>query len=114
MPILRQVTQVEYALLLQKMPPEKVQEHLQSDRVFIDDLIRRCQAAGILITAGGEQIAGLMNAIFFVSLHEEDFGPVTYPGTLNILLDLIAAYCVGEVVVTEEAQRQPGAGQPPG
>jgi len=95
-PMLRMVTRAEYGLLLDKMPPEKIQEHLQGDREFVDVLIRRCSEAGIPIVARGDQVAGLMNAIFFVSLHEEDFGPDTYSGTIELLLDLIAAYCVGE------------------
>lgn len=101
-PILQQVTQVEYALLLQKMPPEKIQEHLQSDQAFIEMLIRRCREAGILIEAGSDQIAGLMNAMFFVSLHEDDFGQGTFPGTIDLLLELISAYCVGEIKVEQE------------
>lgn len=106
-PILKQVTQAEYALLLQKMPAEKVREHLQSDRAFIEKLIQRCQQTGILMVAGGDQLAGLMNAVFFVSLHEDDFGPGAYPGTIDLLLDLIAAYCVGEITPTLEAVEQP-------
>ena len=101
-PILQQVTQVEYSLLLEKMPLEKVKEHLQSDREFIDLLIQRCQQAGILITAGGDHIAGLMTAMFFVSLHETDFGPGTYPGILDVLLELISAFCVGKISLTDE------------
>lgn len=106
-PILKQVTQAEYSLLLEKMPPEKVSEHLQSDREFIEVLIQRCQQAGIFISAGGDQIAGLMNALFFVSLHEDDFGPGMFPGTLDILLDLISAYCVGEINATTNKLYQP-------
>ena len=107
MPILRQITQLEYALLLEKMPTEKVQEHLRSDRDFIDRLIQTGRESGIFIEVGGDQIAGLMNAIFFVSLHEDDFGPGAYPGTIDLLLELISAYCVGEVTVEtlENARR---------
>lgn len=106
MPILRQVTQVEYALLLEKMPPDKMHEHLQSDREFIDTLIRRCREAGILIEAGGDQIDGLMHALFFVSLHEDDFGPEGYPGTIDLLLELVSAYCVGEITVEQQAAEE--------
>jgi AcrR family transcriptional regulator len=106
-PILKQVTQAEYSLLLEKMPPEKVREHLQSDREFIEVLIQRCQQAGIFISADGDQIAGLMNALFFVSLHEDDFGPGMFPGTLDVLLDLIAAYCVGEIHGTTNKLYEP-------
>jgi AcrR family transcriptional regulator len=103
MPILQQLTQVEYSLLLDKMPPEKVREHLQSDRGFIDLLIQRCRQAGILIEARGDEIAGLMNAMFFVSLHEDDFGPQTNPGTIGLLLELISAYCVGDITLENSA-----------
>jgi AcrR family transcriptional regulator len=106
-PILKQVTQVEYSLLLEKMPQEKVLEHLQSDREFVNVLILRCQEAGILITAGGDAIAGLMNALFFISLHEDDFGPDTYPGTIDLLLNLVAAYCVGEIQGTDGTVENP-------
>jgi AcrR family transcriptional regulator len=106
-PILQQVTRVEYSLLLEKMPPERVQEHLRSDRDFIDTLIQRCQQAGIFISGGGDQIAGLMNAMFFVSLHEDDFGPDTYPGTIDLLLELISAYCVGDISPAGQPARQP-------
>jgi len=78
-----------------------VQAHLESDRDFVIVLVRRCQDADIPITADAYQIAGLMNAMFFVSFHEEDFGLGTYPGTIDLLLDLIAAYCLGEVPITD-------------
>lgn len=108
-PILQQVTRAEYTLLLEKMPLEKVKEHLQSDREFIDVLIQRCRQAGIFIAAGGNQIAGLTMALFYVSLHEDDFGPGAYPGTIDVLLDLVAAYCVGEITGTgEPADPPPG------
>jgi AcrR family transcriptional regulator len=112
-PILQQVSQVEYSLLLEKMPQEKVRDHLQSDREFIDVLIQRCQEAGILIAAGGDHIAGLMNAMFFVSLHENDFGPEMFPGTMELLLDLISAYCVGEITTMGQPAEQP-PGKPSG
>ena len=105
-PILRQVTQVEYALLVEKMPPDRVQEHVQSDQEFIEELIRRCREAGILIKVGGEQISGLMYAIFFVSLHEDDIAPGMFPATMDVLLELIAAYCVGEVSAESGIQGQ--------
>jgi hypothetical protein len=109
-PLLRMVSQSDYGLLLEKMPPQKVQEHLQSDRDFIDVLIERCKEAGIPFTAETSQVAGLMNALFFVSLHEDDFGPQTFPGTIDLLLDLIAQYCVGIITRNGESPGiDPGA-----
>jgi hypothetical protein len=48
-----------------------------------------------------------MNAMFFVSLHEGDIGPQVYPGTMEVLLDLIAAYCVGDISSEDEPAEPP-------
>lgn len=97
MPILQTVSRADYELLLGKLPPEKIQDHLQSDQVFVFELLERFRQSGVDIAADPGQIAGLMNAMFFVTLHEKDFGPEMYAGTVDLLLDLIAGYCVGEV-----------------
>jgi AcrR family transcriptional regulator len=102
MPVLQMMTQGEYALLLGKMPPEKVAEHLQSDSEFVHTLVTRCNAAGIPITASEAQIDGLTKALFFISLHESDFGPNRFPGVLDLLVDLVAAFCVGETAMAPD------------
>ena len=96
-PILQMVQQEDYRQLLMRLPPEKVQEHLASDRQFITVLMERCRQCGIPFQADMLHTAMLMNALFFVSLHEEDFGPDVYPATIDLMIDLTAAYCLGEV-----------------
>jgi AcrR family transcriptional regulator len=96
-PLLRVFTRDDYNLLFRKLPQEIVQEHLSHDQEFIYTLISRCQTAGISIKAPPEQIGGLMYALFFTSLHEDDLGPDSIGGTIDILLELVAAFCLGEV-----------------
>jgi AcrR family transcriptional regulator len=99
LPILQVFTRGDYDRLARRMPAEKIQEHLRSDREFVEDLVARCQRAGIPIRAPVDQINGLLHALFFASLHEDDLGPDCFPGAFDVLLELVAALCVGEVAL---------------
>jgi hypothetical protein len=54
---------------------------------------RRCQAA-IPIDCDPKIAAGLMRALFFVSLHQADFNQDVYPQMFDLLLDLVASHLV--------------------
>lgn len=97
MPLLQFLTGSDYDRLFRRVPAERVQEHLASDRVFIQELIARCQKAGIPIQAQIEEISGLLYALVLTILHEEDFGPDQFGSTVDLLLELVAAFCLGEV-----------------
>ena len=96
-PILQFFTRRDYDLVARRVPAEKIQEHLASDRLFIEELIARCRAVGIPIQAGAGQISGLFIALFLNSLHEDDFGSNNFTGTMDLLIELVAAFCLGEV-----------------
>ncbi|MCE1252348.1 MAG: TetR/AcrR family transcriptional regulator [Anaerolineae bacterium] len=96
-PILQMVSRGEYDQLLLKLPPETIREHLKSDQGFVKTIVETARYKGVNVTADVEKISGLMNALFFVSLHENDFGAETYQGTIELLIELITAYCLGEV-----------------
>jgi len=96
-PILNIFTRGDYDQIYRAVPPEKVQEHLASDRIFIKELVTRCREAGIPIQAGPVEIGGLLYALVFTSLHEDDFGPDRLDHTLHLLIELVTAYCLGEV-----------------
>jgi AcrR family transcriptional regulator len=98
-PLLRFFTSSDYDLILRRVPAKKIQEHLASDLLFIEELIARCRSAGIPIQAGAEQISGLLIAILLNSLHEDDFGPNNFTSTIDLLIELAAAYCLGEIEI---------------
>ncbi|MBE0689994.1 MAG: TetR/AcrR family transcriptional regulator [Anaerolineae bacterium] len=106
MPILQVFTRGDYDVLYRKIPVDKLQEHLASDRVFVEDLIARCNQAGIPIQAPIEQIDSLLHAIFFISLHQEDLAPYNYPNAMNLLMELTVSFCLGEVVVPAQPESE--------
>jgi AcrR family transcriptional regulator len=98
-PILQFFTSSDYDLLFRRLPAEKLQEHLVNDRVFFEELIVRCQQAGIPIRAPSEQIIRLLYPLVLVILHREDLELDIFSGGTDLLLELVAAFCLGEVEV---------------
>ena len=99
LPILQFLTGRDYEMLFRTIPAEKLHEHLASDRVFIETLVSRCREAGIPIQARTEEISGLLYALVLTIMHEDDLGPDVFPGTFDLMLELTAAYLLGEVAV---------------
>jgi AcrR family transcriptional regulator len=114
MPILQFLTGSDYDLLVRRVPAEQIQEHLSSDRAFIAALVDRCRQAGIPIQAEVEQISGLLYSLVLVVLHEGDLGPDTISGSFDSLLELVAAFLLGEVELQgnapAERKTQPAEG----
>jgi hypothetical protein len=106
-PILKSLTGPDYDLLFRRIPTEKLQEHLASDRMFLDEFVTRCRAADIPIRARSEEISGLLYPLVVSTLFEDDFGSSVYGRGLDLLLELVAAFCLGEVEV------QPGSSSSP-
>ena len=96
-PLLQFLTGRDYDLLFRRVPAKKLQEHLASDEKFFEELITHCQKAGISIRAQPEEITGLLYPIVLSILHEGDFGPYNASGRMDLLLELVAAFCLGEV-----------------
>ena len=99
-PILQFFTGSDYDLLFRRIPAEKLQEHLASDRAFFEELITRCQKAGIPIRArrGRDQRPA-------VSARPDHpargrFGAEYFSGSIDLLLELVAAFCLGEVEIS--------------
>ena len=99
LPILQFLTGSDYDLLFRRIPAEKFQEHLASDRAFFEELIIRCQNAGIPIQAQYEEISGLLYPLVLTILHKDDFGANYLSGGIDLLLELVAAFCLGEVEI---------------
>jgi len=105
-PILQFLSGGDYDMLFRRVPASVLEEHLASDRVFLDELITRCQNAGIPIQVGVDQITGLLYPIVLAYLQGSNPGPIRFGGNLDLLLELVAAFCLGEI----ELQLQPPAG----
>jgi AcrR family transcriptional regulator len=97
MPILQFLTSSDYDLLYRRVSAETLEEHLASDRVFIDELVARCRQADIPIQASTDEISRLFYMLTLTVLHQDALGPDRLEGAIDTLLELVAAYCLGEV-----------------
>jgi hypothetical protein len=101
-PILQFLTGSDYDLLFRRLPAEKLQEHLGSDRIFFDELISRCNNAGIPIQVQPGQILGLLYPLVLTILHEDDLGRNYFSGSTDLFLELVAAFCLGEIEIQHQ------------
>jgi AcrR family transcriptional regulator len=106
-PILQLFTGSDYDLLFRRVPAEKLQEHLASDRLFFEELVTRCQDAGIPIRVRPEEISSLLYPLVLAIMHEDDLNLNNFSGSIDLLLELVAAFCLGEVEL--KIQKDPSA-----
>lgn len=93
-PLLSQFHREDYEMILGRVPQEQMLRMLQSDEVFMAEFAARWAAEGVTLHGDSRTINGLLKSLFYVSLHEEDFGPDVYPQTMETLLDLVVAYLI--------------------
>jgi AcrR family transcriptional regulator len=107
LPLLQFMTSSDYGQLFQSVPTEKVKEHLRSDRLFFETFIANCRAAGIPIEVDADEISNLLYPIVLAVLHKDELGMEAYGGSIDVLLELVAAFCLGEVELDRERASRP-------
>ncbi len=105
-PLLRFFTSSDYEQVFRRVPPEKLQEHLTNDMAFIVELVAQCKSAGIPIQVPAVQIVGLLFPLVLAVLHEEDLSQYAIAGSIDMHLELIAAFCLGEVELQVVEERK--------
>jgi hypothetical protein len=95
-PLLARFGSDEYEYLARKLPEERVQAQLQEDVDFSAQFIVACREAGINIGADPKLVTGLMRAIVFLGMHEQDIGSEVHADVIAILIDQVADYLVKE------------------
>lgn len=90
-PILRSLYERdEFELLLRKLPPERLAQHIEKDNDAGMSFIRQWQEEGRLIDAPSEVIVGMMRAVFLLTLHKKEIGVEVYPQVMELITDLLA------------------------
>lgn len=97
MPILQLFTGADFELVFSRVSAGELREHLDADRLFIDQFIAHCRAAGIPIRVDAGQMTSLLYPLVLAFLHKQDLGPRGLAGDIDVLLELVAAYCLGEI-----------------
>jgi|SRR5271157_2153058 len=108
-PILQFFSSRDYDVLFRRVPAEKLQQHLASDRKFIEELIDRSCQAGIPVRASSDDIIALLYTVVLAVLHEDDLGPGSIQRSLELQLELLAAFCVGDVELEAQKPENPHA-----
>jgi AcrR family transcriptional regulator len=102
MPILQLFTRSDYELIFHRIGAEKLRAHLNSDYDFLETLRMQCCQAGIPIRVNTAEISNLMYVLFLFTLHEDNFPAGNFIATLDVLIDLVTAFCLGEVAIQPE------------
>jgi AcrR family transcriptional regulator len=89
-PLFTHFSQEEYEHLVRKLPEEKVRANLHKDRIFVGRLLDQWRDHGVVVGCSPEMFLGLMRALFFISLHEQELGPDMSPAVIDFFIDLIA------------------------
>jgi AcrR family transcriptional regulator len=95
-PLFTRLSRAEYEQLLRRLPPERVAAHLEADDSFAEEFAAAWEAQGVVLAAPPRLVAGLIRALFFVGLHEEEFGAEIYPAVAEELIELLAARLIPE------------------
>jgi AcrR family transcriptional regulator len=96
-PMLQFFTGRDYDLLFRRIPVEQLQEHLVNDLAFIEELITRLKGAGIPVRAQTTEITALLYPLVLSILHQEELGRFNFPHGIDMHLELVAAFWLGEV-----------------
>jgi hypothetical protein len=65
--------------------------------MFFEELVARCQKARIPITARADEMSGLLYPLVLSVFHKDDLGLTNFSHSIDLLLELVAAFCLGEV-----------------
>lgn len=95
-PLLRQFGEEEYQQLQRKLPVDQVEKLARDDEGWAAQWISAWRATGVALAADPPMLAGLLRALFFVSLHQHDPGSGVTPPVMDLLIDLVVNYLVPE------------------
>jgi AcrR family transcriptional regulator len=94
-PVLGRLSQEDAAYLQRAAPPEQLSEARLRDEAFLKQVLAHLMQGGAQIRLDAAALTGLMRALFFVGLHEDEIGAHVYSQVLDVLIDGVVAQVVG-------------------
>ena len=95
-PLLKNFGKAEFEYLLRKVPPEWVMKHANKDEEFIDQFMQKIKKEGIAVKASPRVVSNLIKMLFFTGLYLEELGKEAYQETMDVMINMVAGYIVGE------------------
>lgn len=90
-PLFSRLGRAEYDQLLRRLPPERVAAHLERDDTFAAIFAAAWAEQGVALALPPPIVSGLIRALFFVSIHKDEFTAGSYPAVIDELTALVAA-----------------------
>lgn len=95
-PLLKHFSKTDFDYLVRKIPAERAMLHANHDEDFTNDFIKKIKREGITVKASPRVISNMIKSLFFMGLHREDMGTAAYMETMDVMIDLVSGYIVGE------------------
>ena len=73
-----------------------MQAHSRGDDMSAAELIGAWRQAGVTIAGDPRMLANMLKALFFISMHEDEFDPEVYPQVIETYIDLLVGYFIAE------------------
>lgn len=80
----------EMETIMENIPKEATESHMQSDKQFLSEIIAKWQKEELLINEDTEVIVGLFRALFILPFSKKSIGESNYKRTIEILVNFIA------------------------
>jgi AcrR family transcriptional regulator len=95
-PLLKHFSKTDFDYLVRKVPAERAMQHANNDEDFSNEFINKIKREGIMVKASPRVISNLIKSLFFIGLHREDLGEAHYQETMDVMINLVSGYIVGE------------------
>ncbi len=95
-PLLKHFSKADFDYLVRKIPAERAMQHANNDEDFTNEFIKKIKREGITVKASPRIVSNLIKSLFFLGLHREDMGAAAYMETMDVMIDLVSGYIVGE------------------
>jgi len=95
-PLLKNFSRSDFDYLVRKVSHERAMKHANNDEGFTNEFIKKIKREGITVKASPRIMSNLIKSLFFMGLHREELGEDSYEETMNVMIDLVAGYIVGE------------------
>jgi AcrR family transcriptional regulator len=82
--------------LVRRVAPERAEALRRADIASVTRWMHYWRARGVAFTLEAEVLTGLLRALLFVSLREDEIGPTVYPRVLALMIDGVAANVIPE------------------
>ena len=95
-PLLKNLSKDDFDYLVRKVPHKRAIQHANHDVEFTNEFLKKIKREGISVKAQPRVVSNLIKGLFLISLHRNDLGEAIYQETMNVMIDLVSGYIVGE------------------